>query len=58
MFSFSSKLFVLISSALVVDINTKQELSFIDVVGVCVDFFFLMGMIISLLKWNEYIEDL
>ena len=58
MFSFSSKLFVLISSALIVDINAKKELSFVDIVGVFVDFFFLIGMVVSLLKWNENIEEL
>lgn len=58
MFSFSSKLFVLISSALVVDINAKKELSFVDIVGVFVDFFFLIGMVVSLLKWDENIEEL
>ena len=58
LFSFFSKVLILIASAIVIDIKTNQKISNLDYFGILSTTLILIASLIALLRWKKYIKNL
>jgi hypothetical protein len=58
LFSFFSKVLILIASAIVIDIKTNQKISNLDYFGILSATLILIASLIALLRWKKYIKNL
>ena len=58
MFSYFSKLLVVIIAAVVADINTRGNFRLLDFLGLFAFVIFSIVTFVSILKWRKHIEEL